>query len=731
MFAKQKLASANRRSPASKMTDKFVTMPHTAVVQASDLNRVRREKEWLRWLVAGEWVVVAALTAIFFARGLIPAWRTLNTDFPNYYVAAALHRRGIPLDRAYEWIWFQRQKDHLGVDVPLVGFMPNPPMCAAPILPLTLLSPLAAKRAWLILNCGLLILALKMLHRVTSLPYRRILLVSFLCVVPLRTNFLYGQYYIVVLFLICAAYYTWQRGHRFAAGMLLALAASFKLFPALFLILFLWKRDWRTAVGLVSGGAALAATSVAMFGWQVHKVFLIEVLPRALHGDIIDPYSLRWNSFSTLWHRLFLLEPELNPSPWFNSPLAYALAQAVTAIALFLVFFLVVDRVEEKRTVALEWAAFVPLLLLQSSMPASYHYCVMIFAGVLAVDALCKLSGWRNVAAFLLLFALAFSPVPDAGRWLTRLFATLALYVLLLCVLAPFRQGRLGREWFVTAALLGILLFGSNVRTLENRAQDFNRRLRGAAVGYMSTHPVVVGNRIVFTKMLDGGYGAFISGNQDAQLIPLAPDVLGVAGSGLHGDGYFEQTTRQSSIVRLAPGSVNSIPETIAEGEQPTVSSNGKWLAFVRGEGRTDEVWLANAQGEHPKRKVTVGSGGILDVSVSVDGDLFVAMGPVSSPHLALVRQLSNVVEPLPAIPGPARYPALSPDGKWLAFSRRNSGSWQLVVHDLATGFDRQLTHASCNAILPAWQDSHTVLYATDCGRGLGLSALALINLEN
>jgi hypothetical protein len=706
-----------------------VAMPNTDV--GARLDSIQREKEYLRWLVPFEWALVAMFVGIFLVRGFVPAWRSLNTDFPNYYLAATLHRRGIPLDRAYEWIWFQRQKDHLGLEVPLVGFMPNPPMCAAPILPLTVLRPLTAKRVWLILNLALLFLALEMLHRVTSLPYRRILLVSFLCVVPLRTNFVYGQYYVVVLFLMCAAYYTWQRGHRLAAGMLLALAASFKLFPALFLILFLWKRDWRAAVGLVSGGAAVAATSVGMFGWQVHKVFLIEVLPRALHGDIIDPYFLRWNSFSMLWHRLFLVEPELNPSPWFNSPLAYALAQAATTVLLLLGFFLAVDRVEEKRAVALEWAAFVPLLMLQSSMPASYHYCVMIFGGILAVDALCKLPGRHKAAVFLLLFALAFSPVPDAGRWLTRLCGTLALYILLLYVLAPLAQRRLGRELFVAAALLGLLLFGSNLRTLENRTEDFNRRIRNPAVGYMSTNPVAVEDRIVFTKMLAAGYGAFVLGNREAHPIPLTPDVLGVAGSGLHGDGYFEQTTTRSSIVRLANGTLNSTPDRIAEGEQPTVSSNEKWLAFVREEGRKDEVWLANAQGEYPERKVTVGSGGILDVSVGVDGDLFVAMGLAGSPHLALVRQMSHIVEPLPGIPGPARYPAISPDGKRMAFSRRIGGSWQLVVRELATGFDRQLTHASCNATLPAWQDSHTVLYATDCGRGLGLSALALISLEN
>ena len=43
----------------------------------------------LRWPQSGaiaEWFVLVALLAIFAGRGFLPAWRTLNTDFPNYYL---------------------------------------------------------------------------------------------------------------------------------------------------------------------------------------------------------------------------------------------------------------------------------------------------------------------------------------------------------------------------------------------------------------------------------------------------------------------------------------------------------------------------------------------------------------------------------------------------------------------------------------------------------------------
>src|ERR1700678_3281401 len=89
------------------------------------------------WLPAIEWCVVAALAIIFARFTLVPAWRSLTSEFPNYYLAAELYHRNIPLDRAYEWTWFQRQNDHLGVRNGLVSFAPNPPTLVLSLLPLT------------------------------------------------------------------------------------------------------------------------------------------------------------------------------------------------------------------------------------------------------------------------------------------------------------------------------------------------------------------------------------------------------------------------------------------------------------------------------------------------------------------------------------------------------------------------------------------------------------------
>src|SRR5580692_7408097 len=93
-----------------------------------------------------------SLLATLVGHSLLPAWRNLNSEFPNYYLAAALYRERIPLDRIYEWTWFQRQNDHLGVRDGLVSFAPNPPTLILSLVPFTTLKPLTAKRVWLVLN---------------------------------------------------------------------------------------------------------------------------------------------------------------------------------------------------------------------------------------------------------------------------------------------------------------------------------------------------------------------------------------------------------------------------------------------------------------------------------------------------------------------------------------------------------------------------------------------------
>jgi Tol biopolymer transport system component len=61
-----------------------------------------------------------------------------------------------------------------------------------------------------------------------------------------------------------------------------------------------------------------------------------------------------------------------------------------------------------------------------------------------------------------------------------------------------------------------------------------------------------------------------------------------------------------------------------------------------------------------------------------------------------------------------------------MAFSRLENGSWNLWLRDQETGKIQRVANEPCNQIEPSWEpDSKTLVYATDCGRSLWLTAIA------
>src|ERR1700710_435895 len=172
-----------------------------------------RTSDLRRWLHVGEWLLFALLSAHMVVRTLPKAWHTLNTDFPNYYLTARLVREHYDTSRVYEWIWLQRQKDHRDIDQRIVGMVPITPFSTLVVYPFTSMSALAAKHCWLIVNLGLLVATLLLLRILTQLPWRRIALVAALSF-PLRVNFLYGQFYVLLLFLLTLACWLYLRQQR-------------------------------------------------------------------------------------------------------------------------------------------------------------------------------------------------------------------------------------------------------------------------------------------------------------------------------------------------------------------------------------------------------------------------------------------------------------------------------------------------------------------------------------
>ncbi len=703
-----------------------------------------------------EYLLLSALVGLFVWRALIPSWSFIQSDFPNYYLAARLYHQGYSLDRVYEWTWFQRQKDHAGLENRLATYVPVTLPSIVPVLPFSSLPLLTAKRCWMVIDLILLGLAGIFLDLLTGLGARRVALLTFLCIFPLRTNFFGGQQHILVFFLLTLAAWLYFSKRPASSGAVLALAAALKIYPALLVFYFLRKRQWRALAGLVLGGLGLAALSLWLFGYEANRVYVWEVLPRAMRGETVDPYSAYWQSVTALLRRLFIFEPELNPQPLVHWPAAYAYLQPLYQALLFVpVLWLISPSRDNAAQEKLEWGSYVLVLLVLSPNPASYHYCALILAAVLIAGNL--LDRGLKLHAGILAFLYGVASISHY-RWMVqnpsgwkiflgfpRLYAVLVLTFFILWVLATSSSQMLrsrfrSREALAFASIfLGIVLVGtwSNVRHLQGQFTNYAVRAVATPGSLMATQPAAGGKEILCTALTGDGYRLRkLAGNALTQL-DFGTDVFHPALAENVPYGWVELVSTHSRIVRFPLSGLlpptNQLPVEVEDAEQPSVSPDGKWLAFIRERDAGGSLWLKNLrpqEDEDPSlqidRERAGGEFDVLDAAFTPDsrGLVFSARYQGESGLFSVGISSNRIVR---ASWGAARrYPAFSPDGKWMAYSQPERGAWQLWVAEVGTARKRQVTAGECNSITPAWlADSRTLIYATDCGRGLGLTALA------
>jgi Glycosyltransferase family 87/WD40-like Beta Propeller Repeat len=699
---------------------------------------------------------LVVLVFVFVVTGFVPAWRHLNSDFPNYYLIARLYRQGYPLERVYEWTWLQRQKGHQGIDQPLVSFIPSTLPSALVVLPWSSLPPLQAKRRWLIVNLGFLLAIAVLISAITKLNLIRIALLMFLAVIPLRDSVLYGQMHILVLLLLTLAAWLYFKDSFFSSGMVLAIAATLKIYPALFLIFFAFKKQWRAAIGLIVGLSIAALISLRVFGRNACLVYVQEVLPRGLRGETIDPYSVAWNSLSALLRRLFIAEPELNPAPVVHAPVLYALLHPLIHGFIFVAFMWVIgSRTGDRARGKVEWAAYLFLLLLLSSQPGPYHFVALILTAVLVIDCLVAHQQAIKAGAVATVYALICGPlvrlprIHAAGWSNLLLFPRLALMVLLgvvlLWILLSISPESLGGRFNLRASLLAafalVTLIGlgfiSNVRHLRGQFDNYNSRAVTVPDSLMASDPVVTSQGLLFTEMTSRGYAIRrLSAGSVTDFLTTGGDWFHLTGLTQTDAAWAEQSSRSGSRI-MGFSSQHSTQDPKAgtieadNAEQPVVSPDGELLAFIREANGRGSLWtqlVRRAEHQDPaigEREIAGTEYDVRDMSFA-PGHGIVFSSRSAGRFALYVAELSGSIEKMRTPICSARYPAVSPDGHWIAFSCEERGSWQIHVMNLQSSEESQLTNSECNSISPAWMpDSEHVVYATDCGRGLGLTALA------
>jgi hypothetical protein len=443
----------------------------------------------------------------------------------------------------------------------------------------------------------------------------------------------------------------------------------------------------------------------------------------------MDPYNLSSGSIATLLHRLFIYEPQLNPYPTIHAAWIFAILLPLAQTLLFAPALLLAKPGINPRRLRLEWSAILLSSLAISTLPAGYHFTLLILPVCLMWDTVQERALPTATVVLLFLYIAIGYPgwrgIGQTSRF--TLFSVPRLYlVITLCFFCYWLLAELGREarilrdtWLWAGALVVVMFvnIGSGLRHQKALYADYKWRIPTASAMLQADGPVAQNDKILFTAMLPTGYHTAIQAHDTVQFDSGDVDQLAVAASSA--ERWTEEVTRESIVVSSTTG-----PKLIRQAESPVASPNGKWLAYLREVRGRASLWMrALDQPGSRDRNLTPDELNVLEMSFLPNGSLIFSAEPRNGqPGLFLVDQTGTVSSLDPA---EARYPAVSPDGRWFAYSKLQSGNWHLWIRDLQSGRTSRLTPADCNNIEPAWEpDSKTLIYASDCGRALWFSAL-------
>jgi hypothetical protein len=485
----------------------------------------------------------------------------------------------------------------------------------------------------------------------------------------------------------------------FAGGFCLGVICMLKLYSAPFFLYFLWKRQWRALLGMVVACIGLGILSVGWFGWDANVYYVTSVFPRASENAILDPYHPMTGTFTNLLRRTFVMEPELNPHPLFHAPFIFFFLRPFLTLTVLVIPILALSRSAALKKGALAW--FVVAILLSSPNTALYVFVVLLLPIAMLLP---EASRWRTVT-LVAVYILLCLPLFPAWSWL---FPKVSLLVLLY-IMAGRGYWRNLRVRPLIAVVLLIVAFSLFDAWRHQQSWNQEPRTRFAFVASQvgsiyASSPAVSRTGIVFESLGTGGYT--INRTMAFEGHAFHPSV---PASGI--PIFFELVAKgHSRIMSFDP--VTHVLEGLTpermDATNAAISKNGDRLAFiskgkliVRGDG------------------VLLAPGPVQDAAWFPDGN-----------HLAFSTNGaiydSRDMRPIAlGVAGELTEPAVSPDGHWLALTATHRGIRHIWVANLSSGAAGELTSGTCNSYAPAWeQDSRALIFASDCGRGLGLPRL-------
>jgi len=323
-------------------------------------------------------IIISVLLVVFFIQ-VLPSANQWDRDSPSFYTAAKGITKKIDI---YDWEGFQTLADSIFGKSEIVYPYLYSPVLAQLFIPLTFLDYPDYFFLLFIFNVLLTFLSIFLIYKLLELKEEEThlpLVLLFLIMIgniPLLTTIEYGQINILVFNMILLSMVLLKSDKKFISSILLCFAIFFKIYPVLFLVLFLFEKKYRCILYSVINFIIILLVSIILFSPSYWYGFINMSLDNFLSGEksnVFFDFGAHINnySFNGLLSQLFIKN---------GLPRAYVLPTII--LFLIIIFFLFKSKIKELikwENLNLNISIILILILTLSIISWVHHYVIIIF----------------------------------------------------------------------------------------------------------------------------------------------------------------------------------------------------------------------------------------------------------------------------------------------------------------------------------------------------------------
>lgn len=241
-------------------------------------------------------------------------------DFSNYYFAAYFLRFGQFNESLYFPHIFNYKIAELGFQGQYASFAPNSPFLAFLLTPFSFVAPLTAKIAFNLISIAFFLFALYRLFSYYKINWNYTFGLPILFFLPIQNEILFGQLYFLVFFLLVEFWIAYEQNRMAQSMFFLGLAIVLKVFPAIFVFLFLFKKQLKPILYLGLFCCLFALMTVPLVGFNTWIFYVKNILPKTSAGEISGEYVRNYQSLMMFLKELFVRDSTYNPKAPFHYP---------------------------------------------------------------------------------------------------------------------------------------------------------------------------------------------------------------------------------------------------------------------------------------------------------------------------------------------------------------------------------------------------------------------------